>query len=868
MRTMLSTLRCLVVGSAILVLSACSQTADVMETPAPTPSDQDQMVDPARQAALQASLEEAQASLEEVRKRLAEVRATGEPTAIRSMAEERQQALTDAVEAVENLGTLLEAQPETPARRAATAALESVGSALTATQAALTSLTATQAALTSLTAAQAGLAGVDAAAVDAEALRALENMETKVNEALAAVAAARTALEANPDPDVSAVLARAQVTLGTAQASLVPVLRQELAMLPPLALTEAQAAWTQAQAGTEEKRKDLVASQRALVQVETDVRVIILSAESSADDRTTARTTADTQRKEAEKALEAAADDFLTARQAERTAAAAYLRAAQAALEAARAALEAATTDEQRRVATEQRRVATEAVAAAEAAEYALRAWTAIPAADPTADGRFASPFAPPPTTLSGAVPIPAAVASDNARWPESDFTVRFKVSALANIPGAGPDDEQPIPHADGKTVISPAATGGNADEFPIRTLMLRADLRESYEGAAHDSNSRTPKTPVVHSPTAIGGRSIIIPPHYQSSKYQARMESTIRLTADGVVMKAGGTGAEFADFGAFSKRNLEIIFDAPFADPADEPNYYWASRFGLRSTYTDAQGEERPFERQPEEWRGGGGMNELSRLYNHGTAGDYRFWLSNHAGRDDDDEHRYLSYAAYGLFVYHDYLTEYPRPARMQALHFGYDAFTGLGDGRVNNENPSIEATFKGRTMGMILHSRTISVGSEQQPGVGHFTRLRGDVTLNACIGGGGCTGDGIPTSQGSIKGSITNLEVLQNGIWQEYPYLRDVPAGASPESVTLMEGGIAANGQYSGEARALNHPSEWNSGEYKGALYGPKDAMETAGWWRLEPDTAAQNYHVGAFGSFGACRTAAQGGCGAPSN
>ena len=831
MRTMSSTLRCLVAGSAIVVLSACSQTADVvMETPAPSGPAPVPMVDPARQAALQERLDAAEDALAAAQAALADAQAaltrTEPPLAGGSTPQQRQQALDAAREAVDELRTSLEAQPETDARRAATAALESVEGALTATQAALTAVESTLA----LAAAQADLAGVDAAAVDAEALRALESMETKVNEALAAVAAARTALEADPDPDVSAVLAQAQVTLGTAQASLVPVLRRELAMLPPLVLTQAQAAWTQARAGTAAAREDVVAKQKALA----------------------AATTKD-QREAAAGELDTAANEFLMARQEERTAAAAYLREA-------RAALEAATTDEQRRLATD-------AVAKAEAAEYAVRAWPATRIAAAAAAERFG----PPPSNIG-----------------DSEFNVRVtgtprKMEDETTANPAAAIKSEAVPYAAGKTVISPAATG-DGDEFPLRALTLRGDVRQSYEGIAEDSVAdpdNPPKTAVVQSSTSIDGTlvdgSMIEAFH---AHYQRRVEGSMQLTADGMVMKTGGLGTVFGDFKRnldrstssgmdgqggntddcsgssydqedcpdFNRDNLTLSFGEPFADPDDEPNYYWASRLGLRANQPQPDSE----------------GSDGRRLAARGAIGGYQVWLSNHAGRDDDDdEHRYLSYAAYGLFVFTDYIDEYVRPGRLQALHFGYDAFRDQAGMMTNNESPSIAATFKGRTMGMILHPRTTSVGSEREPHVGSFTRLRGDVTLHACIGSGGCTGGDIPSGSNRIKGSITNLQAHQNGIWGEYR-----TAQASLESVTLMEDDIEPEGHYSGEARAPDHPREWNSGEYKGAFYGPKDAMETAGWWRLEPDTAAQNDHVGAFGSFGACRTAAQGGCGAPSN
>ena len=130
--------------------------------------------------------------------------------------------------------------------------------------------------------------------------------------------------------------------------------------------------------------------------------------------------------------------------------------------------------------------------------------------------------------------------------------------------------------------------------------------------------------------------------------------------------------------------------------------------------------------------------------------------------------------------------------------------------------------------------------------------------MTLNACIGGTGCTGTGIPTDANKIAGTIGNLQALQNGVWQRYAFLR---ASASDHathagiSMRLLEGDIAADGSYAGTLDTWQ-ADEWNQGEYSGTLYGPADKLETAGWRCLETDSAYQDRHLTAFGSFGACQ------------
>ena len=50
-------------------------------------------------------------------------------------------------------------------------------------------------------------------------------------------------------------------------------------------------------------------------------------------------------------------------------------------------------------------------------------------------------------------------------------------------------------------------------------------------------------------------------------------------------------------------------------------------------------------------------------------TAGVYEALLTNYAGTDDDDDARYLKYAAYGLFRFIDTNTTQIRPGRIQAV-------------------------------------------------------------------------------------------------------------------------------------------------------------------------------------------------------
>ncbi len=677
-------------------------------------------------------------------------------------------------------------------------------------------------------------------------------------------------------------LTQAQGLLTAAQVSLIPQLEQLKPTAQERALRSAQTAFTTAQTATAAARTALAAAQAALEKVEADFQATAAAwdGDTTDDQKTTDRTAARTARAAAQTALAAAEAAYATARAAERTG-----MTAAALATAAQAALDAATTDEQRAAATR-------ALTEARAAEAALRPWASTRIAGDAGLAR-------PPAILNDIPEAPAVSVDDRPPFTvRVSLTPREAAASTCTVNTACPNPNAldiktaATPWAAGKTVLSPDATG-DGDWFALRTISMRGDVRHSYEGTVGDSASNRPKVPVVQRATTIDGTAVTGSgiTAYQRH-YQNPMTSSIRFTPDGMVFRTGGQGTVMSLFkhdldrsssrgrdginqagawgttaageaasddcsGAypaycfdFNRSDAEASFGAPYADPDGEPNYYWASRFGLAGNQP-----------QPDPADSDG-----RRLAAHGAMGDLRTWVSNYGGLDagamadsaSDDADRYLSYAAYGLFVYTDYIDEYPRPGFLQGYHFGYDAFRDAATARTGDVSTSIAATFEGRTMGMILHPRSNSVGSETAPHVGHFTRLRGDVTLNACIGGSTCTGTGIPTQANRISGSIANLQALENGVWQKYAFLRHAAAAHATHAniaIRLVEDDIEADGSYSGAADSWQ-AGQWNQGEYSGALYGPTDKLETAGWWRLETDSAYQNRHLVAFGSFGACQ------------
>ena len=221
-----------------------------------------------------------------------------------------------------------------------------------------------------------------------------------------------------------------------------------------------------------------------------------------------------------------------------------------------------------------------------------------------------------------------------------------------------------------------------------------------------------------------------------------------------------------------------------------------------------------------------------------------------------DDPEDRYLKYAAYGLFSVTDYLTSHIRLARIEGLHFGYDADVSTLHGAA----ASVAATFRGRTMGMVLHPNE-AAGVVDRVWVASSTRLRGDVTLYACLGAAACNrsasfGNSASGSLASnnVEGEIENLQSRRGaGGWQVYDALR--ASGGNPP-VTLSPAGIDRTGYYYGVAWAALGGS-WNTGEYGGQFYGPSSDLETAGWWRIEPDSRQDRHSSAVIGSFGATCT-----------
>ncbi len=470
------------------------------------------------------------------------------------------------------------------------------------------------------------------------------------------------------------------------------------------------------------------------------------------------------------------------------------------------------------------------------------------------------------------------------------------------------------VPYAAGTTLASRAG-----DEFPMRAITFRGDIRQGSQrgmtGAAADNDGRYPiiqgpgntlgnandhtKTAVISAirlsedgglTLEVGGSGVVF------NEFQWDIRGTEADGPDGIPGDGGATTATTAtDFHAAmfrragetppsvgdtltadqaakltgwaadncagvtfpcwdgNMRDLTIDFGKPSPDPDGESGYHWASKI------PSSEGQPKP--------AAGDAMHRWAKpKVDHFVdpergageyRGEYRVWLSNYAGLDTgatdaetDDSHRYLQYAAYGLFTFTDYLTSNVRPARMQGFHFGYDAFADAAGMRTTDLDAPITATFMGRASGMVMEPHS------DRSQVERLIRVRGDVTLDATIGGAN-----------TITGSITNFETPSGRAWGPYAPLTD--------SVRLTNGTIAADGSYAGDTTVDGAASHlWDNGAFGGNFYGDRGgpALETAGWWYLTSrgyagaltGADARDHpgrpdfrYSGAFGSFGAACT-----------
>ena len=420
--------------------------------------------------------------------------------------------------------------------------------------------------------------------------------------------------------------------------------------------------------------------------------------------------------------------------------------------------------------------------------------------------------------------------------------------------------------------------------------------------------------------------------------------------------------------------RDVEISFGEPSPDPYGQRGYWWrmevasalldierwkegetgrpsGTNVGDPKLYyiADADGNDEPDTAVPDgdhKWMEADGSAQVENSANAlayvrltdsppdgEPGGAYEAFLSNYAGAGagadevpgtDDDVHRYLKYAAYGLFSWQDDndKSELQGGAdRYQTFHYGFDAFDADSDTATPAlPATSMEAVFKGRTSGWILMplsldpthgidklshcwGTSLTAGDARQACTPNFIRsglrMRADIALNACIGATNCTfeaGGDDDLNANNLSGTITGMEYSpgpgqgwtnrSTAAFRRLPlptrgYNHNTPRPEESINGTFnLSAEIEPDGTYAGTvspSSATDEPhtdgsnhvgwsmaSWWQTGELEGAFYGPVDDLETAGTWWVPAQQFVET-PVGIAGSFGAACTS---GCEVPAS
>ena len=792
---------------------------------------------------------------------------------------DQQMAVEQAREDLKTAQTALEAQPEgSPGKSEAAEALTALGLALTAVD---------------------DLVGASASGASGPV--ALASMHVTLARAQAAIDAAqvklKAALAAAPatDTELRGLLAQAQAALTTAQVTLVPRLRQELA--------DAQGELATANADVLRLTGELATAQ---------ARVATLTGELAT-------------------AKEQAGDNAAEVTRLEGELGRAQARVATLTGELATANARVARLTEER---DEQQ----------ERADTYDPRLTLNDALLPERVARIGLPLE---LTPKGSVEADAeGPAVTWTRRTRTDVEVAAGVTTATVVALDNDIMKDAVPWATGKTLGLGIAGAVSTDEFQLRGITMRGGRLglQNPDGTRRSSGIDGTYNPPVQGHADAGAWR----------NWNAAYESSIQMKEDGggITLKMGGDGTIFFDFerlraiGGAAVLNqpenapacvaasdstcddviasdVKATFGTPVADPDGEAAWHFKMRVPVNpdaphvdtrsdyhtlptyvrfvddngstlfrvpdenGPYTDENGQKYRVERTPivtdlattlaadserAEWMPleANRAQRIARGRPSEELGVYNTWLSNYAGVDDkgtvdesDDTRRYLEYAAYGLFNFLDYSTRGMNYARAQAFHFGYDAFKDEDDNRPANwgtaDNP-IMATFNGRTTGWLIRGTL-----EEADRLTELIRMRGDVKLTAQFNGVDMADD---PGHGTVSGSMNNFEFLRNDIWStdvNYRILRNDPEHADKAAVLLEEADVGANGSFSGVAAATyngesgNGVDNFDNGTYGGVFYGPRELgkLEAAGYWNLRMNAAGGNPDSGRgalIGSFGA--------------
>ena len=313
---------------------------------------------------------------------------------------------------------------------------------------------------------------------------------------------------------------------------------------------------------------------------------------------------------------------------------------------------------------------------------------------------------------------------------------------------------------------------------------------------------------------------------------------------------------------------DVQVTFGRPSSAPHGHYAWYWNTSVPLPSgSRASDPNLKSMFDKNYEEIR---------------DLGVYELWMTNLARIDKnlenangppvtgDDEALFLSYAAYGLFVFNENLGLWIHPVRLTGYHFGYDAFADSTDARTTDISAPVSATFRGTTMAQLVQNLTNAVNDASRP---LRFDLRGDIELTATIGG---------SAGGSISGVISGFKMLgPDGTWHPHAAIVDpkkqerlVLTGANYK--TRQTNGVFSTANYAADAATISADGSYAGGVYlqyydsadskwkdktarfdtyvttdqskfRGRFYGPTgddlSDLETAGNWYLSSKTTCIN-------------------------
>ena len=475
-----------------------------------------------------------------------------------------------------------------------------------------------------------------------------------------------------------------------------------------------------------------------------------------------------------------------------------------------------------------------------------------------------------------GTVAIPRAGtnAATIARIPRTVPSPTDADTQIANSNAFTSATFKDVMYADGKRVFFTTDDDEGGDEFKVDGYVKARASTSDLDPTIYTGLKLTDAGLVIRTGgTARSGTDIL----YSDYTDMRRKITTWARDSD------GDGDVDEADIQGQNGWDLTIAFDEPRTRPVpvvfnDISNpvsswtgnnaFYWKSVVPAGPSQLDEDGDYHD-------------ANAFKQPKGSEDLGTYEIWLSNHIGVDTntepaagqgevtcldgsrgiscpfDDEHFYLNYAAYGLFVY-TASTETFRATgavagfngqlgRINTLHFGYSAF-GTEEGRKTTDIGEAIAggRFQGHAIGYEVLGDNNLEGGSNRAGINHKL-LRGDVTLTVNIPRGSGTG--------SLQGTMSNFQQWneENKVWTAY---------VDNFTVALNSAAIGESGTFSGATRAtpaagFNSATAPGVGVYKGSFYGPRadsNELEIAGSWTVGTTLGPVDYLKTILGSFGA--------------